>query len=485
MNQYNNRRKFLIQSRNLVYGGLASWLCGCVGAFSQDSDRLASRLPNNSSDDKQQIIVIGAGIAGITAAKKLQAEGYHVVVLEGRDRIGGRIWTDNSLGVPLDLGAAWIHKVGGNPLSPLVKQFGINTVKSDYDSQWNYQGVNQLLDEVEERRINLAFQTFIEMVNKLKDETPLSKSISLEEVAQQVIQAKQIEGITLKGFRARLASTVESEMGDNLTNLGIRGFNEDSEFTGADVVFPQGYTQLVQALATDLDIRINHLVQKIAYDDMGVEVTTNRGVFKGARVIVTVPLGVLKHGSIEFSPVLPQDKLTAVEQLGMGALNKLVLKFPKQFWASEPHSMAYINGDRDRQSSDRYIDFWNWQKYIKQPILVALVSGNFSRALSQMSQSEATQNIMMDLQAMFGKDISPPIATLLTQWHNDPFAYGSYTTFAPRASFEDCDRLANPVGDRLFFAGEATYGRYLGTVHGALLSGEREANRIAKIDKLG
>ncbi len=483
MNKY-NRRKFLLRVRNLTYAGATSWLCGCVGASSQQSDRLISQLPNNSGDDKQQIIVIGAGIAGITAAKKLQTEGYRVVVLEGRDRIGGRIWTDNSLGVPLDLGAAWIHKVNGNPLSPIVKQLGISTIKSDYDSQWNYQGVNQLLDEVEERRINKVFQIFTTRVAKLKDENPLSNSTSLAEVAQQVIQSERIDGITLKGFRARLASAIESEMGDNLANLGIRGFNEDAEFTGADVVFPQGYTQVVQALAKDLDIRTGHLVQKIDYDDMGVKVTTNHGTFNGLRVIVTVPLGVLKSGAINFLPTLPKAKLRAIQQLGMGALNKLVLKFPKQFWSSEPHSLAYVNNDLDRQLPDRYIEFWNWQKYIKQPILVALVSGSFSRSLSQMSQSEATQNIMMDLQAMFGKDISPPTASLLTQWHNDPFAYGSYTIFTPNASFEDCDRLAEPVGDRLFFAGEATYGKYLGTVHGALLSGEREANRIFKIDNL-
>jgi monoamine oxidase len=235
----------------------------------------------------------------------------------------------------------------------------------------------------------------------------------------------------------------------------------------------------VQALSTDLDIRTKHFVQQISYDDTGVQVTTDRGVFNGSRVIVTVPLGVLKRGSIKFSPELPEKKLAAIEKLGMGALNKLVLKFPKQFWSSEPHTLAYINGN----IPDRYVEFYNWQKYIQQPILVALVSGNFSRSLSQMSKSEVTQNIMSDLQAMFGKDILLPTSTLLTQWHNDPFAYGSYSTFSINGNIQDCDRLAEPIGDRLFFAGEATYGKYIGTVHGALLSGEREANRIAKIDK--
>ncbi|PZO45163.1 MAG: monoamine oxidase [Pseudanabaena frigida] len=481
MDKY-NRRKFLLQARNVTYAGATAWLCGCDGVFSKQSNLQANQSPN-SSEDSQQIIVVGAGISGIAAAKKLQIQGYSVIVLEGRDRIGGRIWTDNSLGTPLDLGAAWIQKVNGNPISSLAKQFAIQTVVSDYDSQWNYQGVNQLISESEEKLVNQAFQSFMDMVAKLKNETPSSQQVTLADIAQQVIQSEKITGTTLNGFRARLASTIESEMGDDLANLGLKGFNEDSEFTGANVVFPQGYTQLVQALSADLDIRTKHLVQQIAYDDSGVQVTTDRGIFRGSRVIVTVPLGVLKRGSIKFLPALPESKLKAMEQLGMGALNKLVLKFPQPFWSSEPHSFAYINSNRDHPISDRYIEFWNWQKYVKQPILVAIVSGRFSRSLSQMSLSEATQNIMSDLQAMFGKDIALPTATLLTQWHNDPFTYGSYSTFSLNGSLQDCDRLAEPIGDRLFFAGEATYGKYLGSVHGAFLSGEREANRIAKIDK--
>ena len=477
MDKY-NRRKFLLQARNLTYAGTTSWLCGCGSAFSNSDNRPVNPLPKDG-EDKQQIIVIGAGIAGITAAKKLQTQGYRVIILEGRDRIGGRIWTDNSLGVPLDLGAAWIHTVDGNPLTPLVKQFGIQTVISDLKSQWNYKGVNQLLNESDEMLINKAFDLFMDRVNKLKNEAPSLQQITLADIAQQIIESEEITGITLKGFRATLSSAIESEVGDNLDNLGLKGFDEDSKFSGEDVVFPKGYTQLVQALSTDLDIRTKHLVQKIAYDDNGVQVTTDRGVFNGSRVIVTVPLGVLKRGSIKFSPELPEKKLAAIEKLGMGALNKLVLKFPKQFWSSEPHSMAYINGDQP----DRYVEFYNWQKYIQQPILVALVSGDFSRSLSQMSKSEVTQNMMSELQAMFGKDIPLPTATLLTQWHNDPFAYGSYSTFSINGNIQDCDRLAEPIGDRLFFAGEATYGKYIGTVHGALLSGEREANRIAKIDK--
>lgn len=284
-----NRRKFLLQARNLTYASATSWLCSCGGALSKFDQRSTNQLPKDG-EDKQQIIVIGAGIAGITAAKKLQAQGYRVIILEGRDRIGGRIWTDNSLGVPLDLGAAWIHTVDGNPITRLVKQFGIQTVISDLKSQWSYKGVNQLLSDDDEMVINKAFQLFMDRVNKLKNEAPSLQQITLADIAQQIIESEEITGITLKGFRATLASAIESEVGDNLANLGLKGFDEDSKFGGEDVVFPKGYSQLMQALSTDLDIRTKHLVHKIAYDDTGVEVTTDRGVFNGSRVIITVPL---------------------------------------------------------------------------------------------------------------------------------------------------------------------------------------------------
>jgi monoamine oxidase len=474
MDKY-NRRKFLLQARNLTYAGATSWLCGCGNAFSK-FDNLSAKPSPDDSEDSEQIIVIGAGIAGITAANKLQAQGYRVIILEGRDRLGGRIWTDNSLGFPLDLGAAWIHTIDGNPISPLVKKFGIQTVVSDLESQWNYKGVDQFLSKSEERMISKAFQAFTDRVAELKNNAGSSQQITLGDIAQQIIESEELTGITLKGFRATLSSTIESEVGEDIANLGIKGFEEDSEFTGADVVFPRGYIQLVQALSKDLDIRTKHLVQQIAYDDTGVKVMTDRGVFSGSQVIVTVPLGVLKRGSIKFSPALPEEKLAAIERLGMGALNRLVLKFPQQFWPSQPHTMAYINGN----IPNRYVEFYNWQKYVQQPILAAIFSGNFSRSLSQMPKSEAIQNIMSDLRSMFGKDIPLPTATLLTQWHNDPFTYGSYSTFSINGSLQDCDRLAEPIGDRVFFAGEATYGKYIGTVHGALLSGEREANRITQ-----
>ena len=207
MDKY-NRRKFLLQARNLTYAGATSWLCSCGGALSNSDDRSANPLPKDSepkdSEDKVRIIVIGAGIAGITAAKKLQAQGYRVIILEGRDRIGGRIWTDNSLGFPLDLGAAWIHTVDGNPISPLVKQFDIQTVISDLKSQWNYKGVKQLLSESDELLIDKAFQSFMNRVNQLKKDPRSSQQITLADIAQQIIESEELTGVTLKGFRATL-----------------------------------------------------------------------------------------------------------------------------------------------------------------------------------------------------------------------------------------------------------------------------------------
>jgi monoamine oxidase len=469
-----SRRKFLTQA------SVAGLLWGCTESLTKPSDRPSSVA--EESEDTDRIIIIGAGIAGIAAARSLQAKEYRVVILEGRDRIGGRMWTDTSLGVALDLGAAWIHRIEGNPIAAVAKQLGLPTVVSDVNAQWFYKGKHDLLKDAEQRQVRAAIRTFHQSVEHLKKDGTNLERISLADVAQQVIQDYELSGLLLKGFQAQLASDISSETGADLAELGIPSFNEDSEFAGPDVVFPKGYGQLIQRLATDLDIRTQHHVTQIAYDRNGVQVSTNRGVFTGARVIVTVPLGVLKQGKITFSPALPSAKQQAIQRLKMGALNKIVLKFPQQFWADEPHYMAYLRGDLDT-----HVEFWNWQKYVGEPILVGLVMGNFARSLSVSSPSASSPSpvlatMMSDLQAMFGQDIPQPTATLTTAWHNDPFTYGSYTIFPPAATAEDCTRLAEPVGDRLFFAGEATYSKYAATVHGAFLSGEREAARIISLD---
>ena len=129
-----------------------------------------------------------------------------------------------------------------------------------------------------------------------------------------------------------LNSTLEQEYAGNTASLSAKFFDDGEEFDGDDVLFPQGYKGIVDGLAKGVDIRLSQRVEAIAYDQNGVTVTTNQGAFSVQRVMVTLPLGVLKKGEVQFTPALPPEKVAAIASLGMGVFNKCFLTFPTAFW---------------------------------------------------------------------------------------------------------------------------------------------------------
>jgi polyamine oxidase len=466
------RRKFVTASM-LMASALVVGQSGCTPSLN------ANTAPKEvAKSNYADILVIGAGVAGLTAARGLKAKGFNVIILEARDRIGGRIWTDNSLGVPLDLGAAWIHRINGNPLTKLAKQFQIQTRNTDFDANWVYGSSGKKLTQMEVAEIEAAYKQVDREIARLRaaanESDQSSSDITLEQAISQILATKNFSPQILQGVNWQLASQIEIELGASLSELGLRSHDEDLEFTGNDVVFPKGFVQIANGLARELDIRLGVTVNKVEYDPQGVSVATSQGEFNGDRVIITVPLGVLKQRNISFEPPLPAAKQLAIEHLGMGALNKVVLKFPKQFWGETPHYIGLL-----KQNRQEMMDYWNWQKYVDVPILAALVGGTYSRALEKMPQDQVIARVMTDLKIMFGQSIPEPTQAIITKWHSDPLALGSYSILPPIAKPEDYDVMAEAVGDRLFFAGEATHKLYPSTVHGAFLSGEREATKIS------
>jgi len=232
----------------------------------------------------------------------------------------------------------------------------------------------------------------------------------------------------------------------------------------------------VEGLATGLDIRLSHQVHQIDYRDTPVRVQTDRGEFTADQVIVTLPLGVLQQGSVQFCPPLPEEKQQAIHRLQMGTLNKVVMKFSQVFWPQHLHRLGLL-----KTSAAETIEFWNYACYGEQPILVALVGGTQALALESLSPSEVLSRIMTDLRGILGSDLPDPIEMISTRWGSDPFSLGSYSHVAPGAQIEDYDRIAAPLQDQILFAGEATHQLHPCTVHGAYLSGIREAQRLLQI----
>jgi len=421
------------------------------------------------------VIVVGAGIAGLAAARSLVDQGLKVIVVEARDRIGGRIWTNRAWPkLALDLGASWIHGVSGNPVAALARSGRISTVTTDYDALWRYEaGAKELSDSADEA-LDERFEGLIEDV---EDEAAALRQTGNADVSLQSAfdraAGQKLSATDRRRLNYMLVSQVEHEYAADAAELSLLHWDQGEEFTGDDRLFPAGYDQIAQLLAKNLDVRLEHTVSRIAYGQRGVEVTSSRGTFSAAYALVTLPLGVLKRGSVSFDPPLPTRKQQAIRRLGMGTLNKLYLRFPRAFWPEEPHLLGYIAEQRGA-----WAEWLNIQRYLKSPVLLGFNAGSYARQLEQRSDQAVVASAMEALRAMFGARIPEPEAALMTRWSSDPLAGGSYSFLATGSTPADYDALAAPVADRLFFAGEATSRDYAATVHGALISGRDAAEQI-------
>lgn len=416
----------------------------------------------------ESVIIVGAGMAGLAAARDLRAKGYTVLVLEGRDRIGGRIRSDRSLGPTIDLGASWIHGVKGNPISRLADDFSVTTAVTDYDNATLYDADGHT---VAAKKRDDEFATLLKRAKKIGRD--LDRDISVAEALRRAMAETPPSAPQQTVFQW-IRADIEVDYAAGLDQISIQAFNTDDGFGGDDVLFPGGYDQIVRGLATGLDIRLNSVVRRIAYGDDGVRAITDNGDFSADYAVVTVPLGVLKAGTIAFAPTLPNRKRAAIRNMDMGVLNKVVLAFPRAFWPTERDFIYYVGA-----TPGAWPEFLNLAHYTGDPILIALTGAAFARSLESRTDGEIAADAMRVLRTLSQTNIPEPTGLIVTRWASDPFAFGSYSHIPVGATVDDYAALAQPLGDRLFFAGEATISDYPATVHGAFFSGVRAAAAIA------
>lgn len=273
-------------------------------------------------------------------------------------------------------------------------------------------------------------------------------------------------------------------------SLGHWDQDDDFEFTGDHLNLKDGYDQLPVALAKGLDVRMSTEVAAIHYNTDGVEVHargTQSGcssIFRADAVIVTVPLGVLKAQVISFQPPLPEWKTQAINNLGFGLLNKVVLCFEQRFWDSHIHLFGHVATNTTCRGE--LFMFWS---LTHTPVLIVLLAGEDAVKFESFPDDVVVAKAIAVLRSIFGDHAVPePKESHVTQWRQDEYARGSYSYVAAGSSGNDYDFLAAPVcpartgplvpRPRVFFAGEHTMRNYPATVHGALLSGLREAGRV-------
>lgn len=416
----------------------------------------------------KKVIVIGAGIAGIAAARSLKSSGYDVVILEGRDRIGGRIWTDRSLGVPVDLGASWIHKSSANhPIEKLAREFRIPIVESDYDSSYKYDMDGKLIaDDVAAELIEKS-DSIIKRSLRIADEEERNPAQTIQLIAK----GENLSAVERRFLDWRIYDR-EAEEGEDFGKFSLEDGEADS-FGEDEWLFPNGYDAIPQRLADGLDIRRSTIVNRINTIGSKVKVETTQGNFEGDFALVSVPVGVLAKGSIEFNPGLSAEKKSAIAQLGMGVLNKTVLQFTKSFWPTDREFLAYVG-----EKKGYYPAFLNMMTLNKTPALLSFTAGTFARSLETQSDNEVKSQIMSVLRKIFGNGIPDPVAFQRTRWNTDLFSFGSYSYLKPGGDPSARAVLSRRAGN-ILFAGEATSSDYPSTVHGAYLSGLRAATEIA------
>lgn len=427
-------------------------------------------MPTETSTNAD-VLVLGAGIAGLAAARTLTEKGRNVIILEARNRIGGRMWTDSSLGPPLDLGASWIHGVNENPITKLAKEFGIKTLPTDDENAIEFSADGRELPDDEFERMEALFEDVYEEVAEMQNST--EEDISLQVAFDQVIAERGLSAADLRRLNYYIHLVTALEYGADPKDLSLWWWDQDEEFGGGEVIFPGGYNQITDGLANGLDIRLRTVVNTVRYGVDGVEVETSAGVFVADKAVVTLPLGVLKQASVKFEPPLPESKQAAIDRLAMGVLNKVYLKFPEAFWGEDVETISYVG-----EELGEWCDWLSFMPLTGEPVLMAFHGGDKGFAIEELSDGEIVSGAMQTLRVMFGNNIPEPEGVLITRWGKDPFSFGAYSHIPPNASGDDYDALAEPVDEVLFFAGEATSQEYPSTVHGAYLSGVRAAEEM-------
>jgi monoamine oxidase len=414
------------------------------------------------------ILIIGAGLAGLGAARAVRDSGRQAIVLEASNRVGGRAWTDHPAalgGVWFDMGAVWFHDAERNPLVPIARASGDTLLRSDEIRKERTFAGNRVATEAELAAYAGAWPGY-------------------EAAADAIIAAKG--DVSLAEVTRRLpddpwAATIEAWEGPVICAVDAEQFSaldwRRNALGGSNLVPDGGIGAFVERrLTTGLDIRLNTPVTRVRWGGPGGQVTveTPIGSITAAACIVTVSTGVLASGTLVFDPALPSRVTDAVQSLPMGLAMKVALR------ATGPDRLdlpLHCSVDRilERQG-EPLMPFQCWP--FGRDYVQGWIGGSVAWDLARAGEAAAVDFALAYLRRAFGGRVDRLFAggaSLVTRWDADPLVRGAYCYAVPGAALAR-DALAEPVaGGHLMFAGEACYVPFAGTVAGAWLSGQAAA----------
>ncbi|MFK7939257.1 MAG: flavin monoamine oxidase family protein [Roseovarius sp.] len=436
-----------VYSRRVVMGGLGAMLANAGWAQS---------VPTNPD-----VVIIGAGIAGLTAAKTLMAEGHSVVVIESADRIGGRAYTETStFGVPFDHGCSWINAGNVNPFKGIADQNGF-TLQNHSDAGSAYYVNGALADAAQRRANNQGWGTVTQALAK-------AGNAGLDVSVASVLPADDPTTGVARTW------TGPMDWGVDMKDLSTMDY-WNSEGGDPSYIVKEGLGAVVAQHFRDIPVALNTPATAIDWTGTGVRVQTPGGTIEAKACIVTVSTGVLNAGRIRFTPELPAETGQAIADLPMGLLAKITLQFNDTRLGFVPNHWLDYQVPAVDGTPACYFLTWPFDFNY----MVGFVGGDFGWELSRQGEAAAVDFALGEVVKIAGSNARKHfVKGHLTDWAQNPNTLGAYAAARP-GRYPARAALARPLADKLWFAGEALGTPYVALCNGAYKSGEDVARTVA------
>jgi monoamine oxidase len=409
------------------------------------------------------VVIVGAGAAGIAAAQVLVNGGRRVQVLEAAPRIGGRCYTDRAtLGVPFDAGASWLHNADKNPLTGLAQLYGFET--KPHDPRETLFTSGRFDPHQSNADYARAYKTLSEALSEAAE--------GEDDLAASNVALPALDEAAHRWLPTAAAAIGPLAMGVDFAQMSVKDWYELDDEEPNRLV-REGLGTLVGRMGVGLPIAVNTPVRSIASEGRGVRVVTTRGILRARVAIVTVSTGVLAAGTIAFEPAFSSELQAGLGALQMGLLSKIALAFA-------PHSPALKYGEGSvlvpQVASER--GYYFLIRPYGVPIAICLVGGSLAWELAQQNEAANIAFARDRLRALLGANADRGFrAGAATRWGQNPLTLGSYAVALP-GMWRARNALGAPIGGRVFLAGEALAGKAATTAHGAYVSGQTVGRRV-------
>ncbi|XP_072416997.1 lysine-specific histone demethylase 2 isoform X4 [Chiloscyllium punctatum] len=362
---------------------------------------------------KKNVIVIGAGAAGLAAARQLQNFGIKVMVLEARDRIGGRVWDDHSLGVTVGKGAQIVNGCINNPIALMCEQLGSKMHKLGDRCDLIEEG-GRVVDPTIDKCIDFHFNAMLDVVAEWRKDKKQFQDVPLGEKIEEIYQTFiQESGVQFSELEAKVLQfhlgNLEYACGSNLQQVSARSWDHNeffAQFAGDHTLFTSGYSAIINKLGDGLDIRLNTPVQTINYSGDDIRIGTANGMlWTTQKVLITVPLALLQKNTIQFYPALSERKLKAINSLGQGVIEKIALQFPYKFWQKKIQGADFF-GHIPPSPNKRGLFgvFYDMDPQGEHCVLMSVISGDAVAVVRDMQEQQVAELCMSVLRELFKEE---------------------------------------------------------------------------------